>query len=421
MAQKKILFVTHLFHPAPGGVETHLHRLSQGLAKKGYEVKVLTTNAYSTEAFFLGDKRRMEKGREIIDGVEAERLGFRTFGRRTLNLLRSLACRIKYPYNSWVRTYSYGPRNPRFYKRILEINPDLILTAPLPTFNIYYAWKGAQRLKIPFIINPAYHIHDPCSFHNPIFFRIMRQADLVAVHSEKEKKYIQEQAGASPQKIKVFPPLPFEKEDLSPLFFSLNKNAIKKQYKIKQKQVLVFLGQHGRHKNIPAVLKAMPRIWKYKPDTALIIAGGTTAYTSQLKKMHSDMDSRHRHKVYFFDNFHKKEKALFYGMADVFISLSDYESFGIVFAEAMLYKLPVVGSVFGIADSIINNFQTGLLVNPHCEDEVAGAALELLLDDEIRKTYGETGRQAAIIQYDPDIILSKWKKSLTLLFSKYAL
>jgi len=83
MNHKKILFVTHLFFPARGGVETHLHRLSQGLAEKGYKIKVLTTNALSTEAFFLNDKRRIDKNREIIDGIKVERLGFRTFGRRS--------------------------------------------------------------------------------------------------------------------------------------------------------------------------------------------------------------------------------------------------------------------------------------------------------------------------------------------------
>jgi len=413
MAQKKILFVTHLFHPAPGGVETHLHRLSHGLSEKGYSVHVLTTNAFSTEAFFLNDKRRMEKGKETMGSVEVERLGVRTFGRRTLNLLRSLACRIKYPFNDWLRTYSYGPRNPRFYKRILEIKPDLILATPLPTFNIIYAWKGSRKLNIPLIINPAFHIHDPCSYVNPLFFKIMRQADLIAVHSEKEKEYISENALVPSQNIKVFPPLPFEKKDLSPLDPSLSKEVLKKRYRIQEKQVLLFLGQHGRHKNIAGILKALPRLWKYRPDTALIIAGGTTAHTPKLKKLVSSLDSHHQHKVYFFDNFHPNEKKLFYHMADVFISLSDYESFGIVFAEAMLHKLPVVASFSSTASSIIQNYKSGLLVNPQCESEVAGALLEGLLDDELRKTYGENGHQAVINQYDPDFILQQWDNLLS--------
>ena len=415
MANKKILFVTHLFFPAHGGVETHLKRLSRGLVEKGYSVKVLTTNAYSTEAFFLNNKRRIEQRQEIIDGVEVERLDFRTFGRRTLNLLRALACRFKYPFNEWIRSYSYGPRNPLYLKKIIEFAPDLILTAPLPTFNIYYAWKGAKKLSIPLIINPAFHIHDPCSYSNPVFFKIMQEADLVAVHSEIEKKHIVQKGKINSNKILVFPPLPFEKEDLTLGVSSLEKENIKKKYGIKQKFVLLFLGQHGRHKNIQGILKAMPQVWDHLPDVALVIAGGTTAFTPELKRISRELNSIYRQKIYFIDNFNKNEKSLIYSMADVFISLSEFESFGIVFAEAMLHKLPVIASGFGVAGSIIDNFKTGLLVNPHCDVEVSGVILELLLDENIRKIYGENGKLAVLNEYDPEIILERWEKILAAL------
>ena len=412
MANKKILFVTHLFFPAHGGVETHLKRLSQGLVKKGYSVKVLTTNAYSTEAFFLNDKRRIEQRREIIDGVEVERLNFRTFGRRTLNLLRALACRFKYPFNEWIRSYSYGPRNPLYLKKIIEFAPDLIFAAPLPTFNIYYAWKGAKKLGIPLIINPAFHIHDPCSYSNPVFFKIMQEADLVAVHSEIEKNHIAQKGRIDSNKILVFPPLPFEKENFTSSAPSPEKENIKKKYGIKQKLVLLFLGQHGRHKNIQGILKAMPQVWDHLSDTALVIAGGTTAFTPELKRISRELTPYNRQKVYFIDNFPQDEKYSIYRMADVFISLSDFESFGIVFAEAMLHKLPVIASGFGVAGSIIDNFKTGLLVNPNCDVEVSGAIIELLLDDGIREAYGKKGKVKAFSDYHPEKILARWEKIL---------
>jgi len=418
MVNKKILFVTHLFFPSRGGVETHLKRLSQGLVERGYAVKVLTTNAYSTEAFFLNDKRRIEQRREIIDGVEVERLDFRTFGRRTLNLLRALACRFKYPFNEWIRSYSYGPRNPLYLKKIIEFAPDLILTAPLPTFNIYYAWKGAKKLGIPLIINPAFHIHDPCSYSNPVFFKIMREADLVAVHSEIEKKHIAQKGRINSNKILVFPPLPFEKEDFTSPAPSLKKEDIKKKYGIKQKFVLLFLGQHGRHKNIQGILKAMPRVWDHLSDVALVIAGGTTAFTPNLKKISRELNSICRQKVYFIDNFPQDEKSDIFDMADIFVCLSEFESFGIVFVEAMFHSLPVIASGFGVADSIIDNFRTGLLVNPNCDVEVAGAIIELLLDKDIRKIYGENGRLAVLNEYDPEIILERWEKILAALLGQ---
>ena len=167
----KLLFVSHLFFPAVGGVEIHLKHLTEGLVKRGYDVNVLTTNAYSTEAFFLGDRRRIEKSREVIDGANVERLTFKTSGRRILNFLRAVACRIPYPLGNYIRAISFGPRNRNFLRKIIELNPDVIFGAPLPNLSVRYAYRAAKKLQKPFICIPSYHIFDPCCFYNRLFLK----------------------------------------------------------------------------------------------------------------------------------------------------------------------------------------------------------------------------------------------------------
>jgi glycosyltransferase involved in cell wall biosynthesis len=58
----------------------------------------------------------------------------------------------------------------------------------------------------------------------------------------------------------------------------------------------------------------------------------------------------------------------------------------------------------------VEDFQTGLLVNPHIEVEVSGAILELLLDNDIRRVYGENGRKKVLKEYHPAWILDQWHK-----------
>jgi glycosyltransferase involved in cell wall biosynthesis len=347
-----------------------------------------------------------------------ERLNFRTFGRRTLNLLRALACRFKYPFNEWVRPYSYGPRNPLYLEKIIEFAPDLIFTSPLPTFNVFYAYKAVKKLHVPLIVIPAYHIHDPCSFRNPLFFRIMRQANLVIAHSEMEKDFLQIEGKINQEHLKTFPPLPLGKEDFTVTKSSLPKKKLKEKFGITEKKVILFLGQHGRHKNIEPVIKAMPFIWNILDDVALVIAGGTTAYTRYLKSTAERLIRNRGKKIYFFDNFPQEEKAALFDMADVFVCLSEFESFGIVFVEAMFHGLPVIASGFGVAGSIVDNFKTGLLVNPYCEIEVAGAIIELLLDDGIREAYGKKGKEKAFSDYHPEKILDRWEKILGFLLGQ---
>lgn len=289
----------------------------------------------------------------------------------------------------------------------------MILAAPLPTFNIYYAWKGAKKLKVPFIVIPSYHIHDPCSFYNSIFFRIMRQADMIMAQSKMEKEFLHHQGKINPKKIVLFPPLPLTAKDLKKTKSSQAKKELINKYGIKEKKVALYLGQHGRHKNIEPIIKSMPFVWKVMNDVALVIAGGTTKHTAYLKSISEKLCETYGKKIYFIDNFSQKEKSDIFNMADIFICLSEFESFGIVFVEALIHGLPVIASGFGVAGSIIDNFKTGLLVNPYCDVEISGALLELLWDQNLRKKYGKNGKKTALDQYNPQIILKKWEKAIS--------
>ncbi len=404
----KLLFVTHLFYPAIGGVELHIKNVSAELVKRGYEVSVLTTNAYSTEAFFLGDKRRIAEPEAVVDGVRVRRLGFRTFGRWVLRKLTSVACRIKYPFNDWIRFLNFGPRNWSFIAHILASEVDVIIAAPLPTMNTYYAYKAAQRMKKPLVIIPSYHIYDPCSFYNPIFFKMMRAAACVFTQSPLERDYLAREAGIPNHRFVILPPLPLQESQLH--LPPRDKQELRERYGIQEKNIVLYLGQHGVHKRVSQVLEAMPHVWQVFPDTALVIAGGITDHTKMLKKLAAELTAKGTGKVYFIDNFPAQEKEDIFRMADIFISLSEMESFGIVLVEALNCGLPVVASKNNVSRYIVEETQTGILVEPKCLTEVAGALIELLSDEEMRKKFSENARQKALTVYHPQRILDAWEE-----------
>jgi glycosyltransferase involved in cell wall biosynthesis len=446
----KLLFVTHLFYPAIGGVEIHIKHLSAGLVKRGYQVKVLTTNAYSTEAFFLGDKRRIDKSHEILDGVEVERLGFKTFGSRILRRLCILACRIKYPFNHWIRMFSFGPRNRKFIKRIMAHDVDVIYAAPLPTLNVYYASKAAKRMKKPLIIIPSYHIFDPCCFYNKIFFKMMRVADMVMAQSPMERDYLSKEGNINKNKIIILPPFPLKEHQLileeennqkllrgdarkaqsaerkanntidamrkAPYAMRVppgrRQQIIRERYGIKEKFVVLYLGQHGIHKKVNVVLEAMEYVWQHSAmkDVALVIAGGITDNTKKLKQQAAILEKAGKGKVYFIDNFPAEEKEDIFRLSDIFISLSEMESFGIVFVEAMNSGLPVIASKNCVAQYIVDESKTGILVEPQCLTEVAGAIIELLSDGTMRKQFSENARKKSLEKYHPQQIIDTWEE-----------
>jgi glycosyltransferase involved in cell wall biosynthesis len=405
----KLLFVTHLFYPAIGGVEVHLKHLSEGLVQRGYRVGVLTTDALSTEAFFLGDKRRVDLPKENVDGTEVERLGFRTFGARFLMSLTRLACRIKFPFNNRIRLLSFGPRNRDFVRRIEAFNPDIIVASPLPTMNVYYAHKAAQRLKKPLIIIPCYHIFDPCCFYNTIFFRMLRDADIVMAHSPMEKDYLSKEAGIPAERMDVVPPFPLRERQLLPP--PVDKDSIRKRYGIAEKQIVLYMGQHGIHKKVNRVVEAMQYVWQRidVKDAALVIAGGKTDHTAKLKARAETLQQDCGGSVYFIDNFPAEEKNDILRMSDIFISLSEMESFGIVFVEALNCGLPAIASRNCVSRYIVKEGETGILVEPRSITEVAGAVIELLSDDAMRRRFSDNARRSVKEHYHPHHILDKWE------------
>jgi len=79
--------------------------------------------------------------------------------------------------------------------------------------------------------------------------------------------------------------------------------------------------------------------------------------------------------------------------SDIFVSASESESFGLVFAEAMSFGLPVVACRVGGIPEVVVDGKTGLLVEANDPKAFATALLTLLEDPPLRARMGEAGLQ----------------------------
>jgi glycosyltransferase involved in cell wall biosynthesis len=77
--------------------------------------------------------------------------------------------------------------------------------------------------------------------------------------------------------------------------------------------------------------------------------------------------------------------------ADILVSASESESFGLVFAEAMSFELPVVACTVGGIPEVVANGETGLLVEANNPEAFAAALLVLLKDRTLRRQMGQAG------------------------------
>ena len=70
--KKSILFITHLYYPSPGGAERVFQKIAEGLARRGFHVTVLTSDALSTEQYFTLTVNNLPAD-EVINGVRVLR------------------------------------------------------------------------------------------------------------------------------------------------------------------------------------------------------------------------------------------------------------------------------------------------------------------------------------------------------------
>lgn len=109
-------------------------------------------------------------------------------------------------------------------------------------------------------------------------------------------------------------------------------------------------------------------------------------------------------------NWVKKDKLpIFYNRAKIFVSFSEWEGFGLGFAEAMSCGLPVIGLKRAAIPEVVNGY--GVL----CEtiDEIEENIEKLLeLSVEKRKEIGYKARKYTVKKFDYNIMVDKFERIL---------
>lgn len=97
-----------------------------------------------------------------------------------------------------------------------------------------------------------------------------------------------------------------------------------------------------------------------------------------------------------------------YCSADAFVFPSKYEIFGMVLLETMYFGCPVISSYNGGASMLIDNDETGLIVNTFNVEEWADSIEQLLLDSNRRKIISNNATKLIKEKYLWDSIADKF-------------
>jgi glycosyltransferase involved in cell wall biosynthesis len=89
----------------------------------------------------------------------------------------------------------------------------------------------------------------------------------------------------------------------------------------------------------------------------------------------------------------------YYKQATVFCMPTLLEPFGIVFLEAMAFKLPVIGTNIGAIPDFIQNGLNGYVIEPDNSDKLADCLIDLLGKPEKCRAFGENSYRLFLNRY----------------------
>ncbi len=107
---------------------------------------------------------------------------------------------------------------------------------------------------------------------------------------------------------------------------------------------------------------------------------------------------------------YQKNTSLYYRLMDVFCLASAWEGFGLVAAEAMMHKLPVIVTKVGGLKYVVDDEETGFLVPPSDPKAIAEKLDVLIKNADIRKKIGEAGYHKAMREYSSKVYVENVDK-----------
>lgn len=178
----------------------------------------------------------------------------------------------------------------------------------------------------------------------------------------------------------------------------LARETMRRQYGAGRDGVILFAGRVIARKGVHVALQALRLLRQSGLHPSLWIAGArpgiATPYDRQLRKLASGLPVR------FLGHVAHEYLASVYRAADVLICPSQMpEAYGLVNAEAQASGLPVVASgAWGICECVADG-RSGSLVRRYRDPAAFAASLRpLLLDTELRASYGHAARAHAVTE-----------------------
>lgn len=186
---------------------------------------------------------------------------------------------------------------------------------------------------------------------------------------------------------------------------------------------LLFVGRFEHRKGADLLLEVLPQILEKSPNMQVTCIGDKSIISSSGKTYVEDFLNLHRSatwidQIKFLGHVDDAVLERAYSDCDIFVAPSRYESFGLIYLEAMRYGKSCIGTTAGGIPEVVSAGETGILIPPDDAASLKLAIEQLATNKELRLTLGENGRRRYEEYFTTErfalsfeSLLKKWVKS----------
>lgn len=165
-----------------------------------------------------------------------------------------------------------------------------------------------------------------------------------------------------------------------------------------QIQWIATIGQIGLRKGLDQLAKAAPLIVREVPDAHFLLIGERNSQKQESIEFEQSIRSQFddaglADRLHFLG--HRSDVATLLNEIDLLVHPAHQEPLGRVLIEASASGIPIVATNVGGTSEIIEDGRTGLLVAPGNAEQLAHAAIKLLLDTRLAKSLAIAARERA--------------------------
>ena len=377
-----------------GGIGTYTYELAHGLAERGHQVHVLA----------LG----LKEDQEYQDGlVHVHRISHRDIFTPKRYLLEFL---VRFEYSQRV----YKKLNELIEKYGIDVVEVPNFFAEGFVFSLFHKVPLVTRLHSSFDeVIGAYGWGQQfdrklsCSLEDAAVLR----SDLITSSTKICSQMMAKRLRLDPGKVAVIP--------LGILLPSAESLVASRESLQDRNPEIFFLGRLERRKGAHILMKAIPEVLKEIPNAHFTFLGRDTFVNANYSAfegpqqesfkatMLKDFPGQHLKSVDFLGFVEKELLPGYFQNCDLFVAPSLYESFGLIYIEAMAYGKPVIGCKTGGVPEVIKDGETGLLVPPEDPQSLAQAIIKLLKDPKLRREMGQRGRKHVEANFKRELMVER--------------